>query len=330
MAYIKAISGYLPEQVLTNEALAGELDFQVELVAKTAGIQSRHVAGPQETAADLAVKAAEILFKEHGIQRECVDFLMFCTQSPDYQMPSTSCVIQRQLGLSHRIGAFDFDLGCSGYVYGLALANSFVESGLAKNVLLLTGDTISKYMHPKDKNRLLFGDAATATLISGDGMAKIGRFELGTDGSGFDQIIIRNGGARHLERTGHTFEDENGDVHYEDYFDMNGEEVFKFTLDCLPGLIQDILQRNQLQQEDVDYYVFHQANRFMLNTLRKVCHISKEKFYVNLLTTGNTTSSTVPLGLLDSIETGAIHHDMKVMVAGFGVGWSWAGTILDF
>lgn len=329
MAFIKALTYYLPDGIVTNEQLETELGA-VETVSKTAGVDSRRKAAKNETACDLAVNAAEKLFKENQISPEEIDFLLYCTQSPDYFMPSTSCIIQDRLGIPTTAGAFGYDLGCSGYVYGLAIANSFVESGLAKNVLLLTADTISKYLHPQDKNRLLFGDAASATLVSTTGLASIGSFEKGTDGKGFEHIIIRNGGNRHRELTGKSFTDENGNVHYEDNFDMDGEAVFNFTVERIPNLIEGCLKKNNLQREDIGYYVFHQANKYMLNTLRKLNKLPKDGFFVDLSDTGNTTSTTVPIGLVKSIAAGNIHKGMNVMVAGFGVGLSWAATILKF
>lgn len=329
MAFIKAISYYLPDEIVTNDYLSSELG-EIDTLAKTAGVNTRRIAAKEETAGDMAVKAAQKLFVENDVRRESVDFLLFCTQSPDYFMPSTSCVIQDRLGLSTSVGAFSYDLGCSGYVYGLAIANSFVDSGLAKNVLLLTADTISKYMHRQDKNRLLFGDAASATLVSASGMAEIGEFEKGTDGSGFDSLIIRNGGNRHRELTGACMTDEDGNLHYEDHFDMDGEKVFAFTVERVPQLIQNCLDRNKMKKEDVGYYVFHQANKYMLNTLRKLSKLPKDSFFVNLSDTGNTTSTTVPIGLVKSIQMGNICKGTNVMVAGFGVGLSWAATILKF
>lgn len=329
MAFIKAITYYLPEKVITNEQLEVELGGAL-LTAKYAGVDSRRKAADDETASDLAVKAANKLFLESGIKATDIDFVIYCTQSPDYFMPSTSCVIQNRLGIPTTAGAFGYDLGCSGYVYGLAIANSFVESGLAKNVLLLTADTISKYLHSQDKNRVLFGDAASATVISTTGIASIGNFEKGTDGNGFEHIIIRNGANRHRFLTGKSFTDGSGNVHYEDYFDMDGEAVFGFTVERIPKLIADCLEKNNIRKDEVGYYVFHQANKYMLNTLRKINKLPKDGFFVDLSDTGNTTSTTVPIGLVKSIESGNIHKDMNVMVAGFGVGLSWAATILKF
>lgn len=294
------------------------------------GVNSRHVVADNETASDIAVRAAEKLFKERSIRPDEIDFLLYCTQSPDYLMPSTSCIIQDKLGISTAAGAFGYDLGCSGYVYGLAIASSFVDSGLAKNVLLLTADTISKYLHPKDKNRALFGDAASATLISDEGIACIGKFEKGTDGSGYEHIIIRNGACKNKKMTGASVTDESGNTYYDDYFAMNGEAVFSFTVDRIPTLIDGTLKANDISRDQIDYFVFHQANKFMLNTLRKINGIPKEKFFVDISDTGNTTSSTVPIGICKSLANGSIRNGTSVMVAGFGVGLSWAGTILKF
>lgn len=332
MAYIKALTYYLPECIVSNEELEQQLAEVggIASVVKSMGVTERHVAAENETASDLAVKAAEKLFKESKLSPLDIDFLMFYTQGPDYFMPSTSCTIQDRLGIPTTAGAFGYDLGCSGFVYGLAMANSFVESGLAKNVLLLTADTTSKYIHPLDKNLALFGDGASATIISSEGMAKIGKFNLGTDGSGYEQIIIKNGGWRNKQVTEATYEDGNGNTRRDDYFYMDGEAVFNFTVDRIPLLIEDILKKNDTTRESIDYYVFHQANKFMLNTLRKINAIPKDQFFVDLSDTGNTASSTVPIGLCKSLSNGSIYKGMNVMVAGFGVGLSWGGTILKF
>ena len=333
MAYIKALSILPPPEggFVDNEQLQEQLQGDdIAKIAKGVGVNRRYVAAEGQTASDLAYEAATAMFDEWHIDRSSVDFIIFSTQSPDYFLPSTACVLQHRLGLPTTAGAFDYDLGCSGYTYGLAIANSFVESGLARNVLLLTGDTISKYLHHDDKNRVLFGDYATASLISTEGFAEIGKTVYGTDGSGAEAIIVRNRGSRHLATTGLEQMDEQGNVRRDDHFYMNGEQVFNFTIDRVPQLVSDTLQKNSLTADDIDYCVFHQANKFMLNTIRKVCGIAKDKFYVNIENTGNTTSSTIPIGLKACMDNGTIHEDQKVLVAGFGVGLSWAATILKF
>ncbi len=332
MAYIKGISYYLPEKVVTNEELVKEFpEWSVDKVAQKVGVDSRHLAAKEETAGDMAEKAARKLFEEYQIDPKSIDFLMLCTQSPDYFLPSTACILQDRLGIPTSAGAFDYNLGCSGCVYGMAIVKGLIAAGIAKNVLLLTAESYNKYLHPTDKsNRSIFGDGAAACLISTKGFAEIGEFSLGTDGSGADNLIVKTGASRQKEATGKFVEDEEGHVWYDDYLYMNGGAIFNFTLDAVPAMMKEIIEKNKLEKDQIDYYVFHQANKFMLNTIRKVCVLPKDKFYVNLATTGNTVSSTVMIGLKDSMENGLIKAGDKVMVSGFGVGLSWGGTILKF
>ena len=332
MASIKAISYYLPEKVVTNEELLNEFpEWSVDKVAAKVGVDSRHVADASETAGDLAEKAARNLFAEYSVSPSEIDFVLLCTQSPDYLLPSTACLLQHKLGIPTSAGAFDYNLGCSGCIYGLAVAKGLIAAGVAKNVLLLTAETYNKYLHPSDKsNRSIFGDGAAACLISTEGFAEIGDFALGTDGSGANHLILKTGGARCREKTGVSVTDEEGHIWFDDYLYMNGGAIFNFTLNAVPEMMKQVLDKNAQELENVDYFVFHQANKFMLNTIRKVCGIPKEKFYNNLSVTGNTVSSTVLIGLKDCIGNGTLHKDMNVMVAGFGVGLSWGGTVLEF
>jgi len=196
--FIKAISYYLPELVVTNEQIVKEFpEWTVEKINNKIGIKERHMAAIDETASDLAVNAALKLFGEEKVKKHTIDYLIFCTQSPDYILPTTACVIQNRLGLGTSIGAIDINLGCSGWLYGISLAKGLILGGMANNVLLLTAETYSKYIHPKDKgNRTIFGDGAAATLISKEGMAEIGNFSFGTDGKGADNLIVKTGAAR--------------------------------------------------------------------------------------------------------------------------------------
>ncbi len=332
MAYIKAISYYLPERVVTNEELVKIFpEWSVEKVAQKVGVNSRHLAASDETAGDMAEKAARRLFEEYHIQPESIDFLLLCTQSPDYFLPSTACILQDRLGIPTSAGAFDYNLGCSGCIYGMAIAKGLIAAGIAKNILLLTAETYNKYLHPEDKsNRSIFGDGAAACLISTEGFAEIQDFVLGTDGKGADNLIVKTGAARHKLPTGKSQEDDEGHIWYDDYLYMNGGAIFNFTLDAVPAMIQQLLEKHHLSQDDINYYVFHQANKFMLSTIRKFCVLPKDKFYINLENVGNTVSSTVLIGLKDCIERQVIKPNDTVMIAGFGVGLSWGGTILKF
>lgn len=328
-AFIKAITYSLPDLVVTNEDLVREFpEWSVEKIADKVGINNRHIAAENETSADLALRAAEKLFEEHPeIKKDSVDFILFCTQSPDYFLPTSACVIQDKLGLPTSCGALDFNLGCSGYVYGLSLAKGLLLGGIAKNVLLLTGETYSKFIHPQDKgNRTIFGDAGSATLISSDGFAEIGNFSLGTDGRGAENLMVKSGGMRYRERINDLYIEDNGNPRSSDYLYMNGAEIFNFTIDAVPPLIEDTLAKNALTRENVDGYVFHQANKFMINFLRKKIKIEPDKFFTSMSEVGNTVSNTIPIVLTEKLKEEALKGN--IILAGFGVGYSWGGCLI--
>ena len=332
-AYIKAISYYLPERVVTNEDLVKEFpEWDVEKVYSKVGVKERHLAAEGETAGDLAEKAALKLFEEYQISPSSIDFLLLCTQSPDYRLPSTACILQDRLGIPTSAGAFDYDLGCSGCIYGMAMAKGLIAAGLASNVLLLTAETYTKYLHPDDKsNRTIFGDGAASCLISKEnGLAEIGDFVFGTDGSGAENLIVKTQGSRHPQTSGLFTTDDDGHVNREDYLYMNGSAIFNFTLEQVPPMMTALLEKGGLAKDEIDYFVFHQANKYMLSTIRKVCGLPKDKFYIDLDHTGNTVSSTILIGLKDCLTQGTVRPGMKVMACGFGVGLSYGGTILHF
>ena len=341
--FITAISYYLPERVLTNEELVSEFpEWSVEKVAKKVGVNSRHLAAPDETAGDMAEKAARRLFDEYGVNPHDIDFVLLCTQSPDYRLPSTACILQHRLGIPTTAGALDYNLACSGCIYGLAMAKGLIAAGIAHNVLLLTAETYNKYIHPSDKsNRAIFGDGAAACLISDKQIVNgqfvnrklsgsIGHFALGTDGSGYDNLIVKTGGSRTPAPTGLITEDEEGHQWRDDNLYMNGSAIFNFTLDAVPAMMERVLQSNGLTKDQIDLYVFHQANKFMLDTLRQVCLLPKDKFYIDLATTGNTVSSSVLIALRECLDRQLIGSGSTVMIAGFGTGLSLGGTILRF
>ncbi len=331
-AYIKNISYYLPERIVTNDDIIAEFpEWTSDKIVDKIGVKERHLAAEDETASDLAVNAAERLFTEYDIDRSDIDFVLFCTQNPDYLLPTSACLIQDRLGLNRNIGALDFNLGCSGYIYGLALAKGLISAGIAHNILLLTAETYNKHIHPKDKgNRTIFGDAAAATLISTEGMAQIGEFSLGTDGKGADNLIMRTGGARHFQPSGELTFSENGAPISSDHVYMNGSEIYLFTIENVPPLVEDVLQRNSLTADDISMNIFHQANTYMLNYLRRKMKIDPSKFYINMADTGNTISSSLPIALKKAIKDGSVAPDSKVLITGFGVGYSWGGTVLTF
>lgn len=329
---IKSIEYVLPEKKLTNDELAQIFsDWTAEKIFTKTGIESRYIVSDGECASDLALKAANKLFESGVISPDEIDFILLATQSPDYQLPTTACILQDRLGIPQKAGALDFNLGCSAYIYGLAMAKSIINTNMAKNVLLLTAETYTKYIHPMDKStRTIFGDAASATLICNDSH-EIGDFDFGTDGSGKDALIIPSGGAR-LPRSEATAkeQEDNGSIRSLDNLFMDGTEVFNFTIRVVPQSIKNILEKHNLMLDDIDLFVFHQANKFMLDFLRKKIKIPEEKFYINIQDIGNTVSSTIPIALKRAEEEGRLRKSDKVLIIGFGVGLSWGSTILNW
>jgi len=320
MFRISEIETYFPEKKVTNEDLQKEFpEWSPEKIFNKVGVKQRYTASAEETVLELAVKASEKLLKK--IDKNEIDFILFCTQSPDYHLPTTACILQDRLGLRKNIGALDFNLGCSGFVYGLSIAKGLIATGAAQNILLVTAETYTKYLRKSDKsNRTIFGDGAAATLIQKDEAKENFQFILGTDGSGYDNLIVRNGGGRNRINK----EDEAGNCLY-----MNGQNIFIFTIEKIPVLVKEILEKNNLTENDVDYYIFHQANAHILRKQREILDIPKEKFYINLEKYGNTVSSTIPIALKDAVETGKIKRGQKIMLIGFGVGLSWGATIVE-
>ena len=301
------ISYYLPKMVLTNEKLVEIYpDWTTEKIFAKTGIASRHIVRDGESALDLADGAAKKLFAAYGIDPASIDFLLLCTQSGEYKLPSSACLLQNRLGIPQTAGALAFDHGCSGFVYGLSLAKGLIAGGMAKNVLLVTAETYSRYIAPADKStRTIFGDGAAAVLVDESEASKIGAFSFGTDGSGAEKLIVRDG-----------------------KLFMDGPEIFNFTLDIVTKTMDDVLVKNGLSRGDIDLYIFHQANKFMLDTIRKVNGLPQDKVYINLETTGNTVSSTIPIALKQLENVGRLKSDMKIMLMGFGVGLSWGATII--
>jgi 3-oxoacyl-[acyl-carrier-protein] synthase-3 len=252
-------------------------------------------------------------------------------------LPTNACLLQDKAGLSKTCGALDFNLGCSGYIYGLGLASGLIESGQAKYVLLITSDTYSKLIHEKDKsNKTIFGDGASVTLITSKPnedcfRAYINNFVYGTDGSGFNFLIAKNRAMkRELERSFDVYNEYGEFVRNDDFLYMNGKEIFQFTAFEVPPLINKLLTDNSLIKEDIDMFIFHQANRYMLDFLRKRCQISEEKFFVSMEDVGNTVSSTIPIALKRAVNQKRIIPKNRVILAGFGVGLSIGATIIFF
>ncbi len=293
------------------------------------GIRERHVVGEGETALDLAYHASEKLLA--GEDRETVDFLILCTQSPDYFLPTSACILQDRLGLPKNCGALDFNLGCSGFIYGLALSKGLLLAGIAKKILLVMAETYSRHIHRDDRaNRSIFGDASSAILLNSDDAKSMGEFELGTDGGGWKNLIVEAGAMRlKSDPELRPSQDENGNFISSNNLYMNGPEIFNFTIDNVPAMVAKVLEKNRCSMEDIKYIIPHQANKYMLEYLRKKMKIPTEKYHNDILLTGNTVSSTIPIGLKDCMDKKTIQPGDKVLLAGFGVGYSWGAVVLD-
>ena len=303
---------FLPDNILTNAEMIKKIPSlkSMENIFEKTGIRQRHIVTKNERASDLAFKAAEKLFEKNIDLRKKIDYVILCTQSPDYPLPSTACILQERLNLQRNCGAIDINQGCSGFIYGLSLAKALVESNQAENVLLLTAETYSKYILDGDKStQPIFGDGAAATWINAqfNDDYYITNFVFGTDGSGAENLIYKGVGSNLY---------------------MNGPEIFQFVLKVVPNTVKNILDKSEMNLEDVDYFIFHQANAFILNHLRMKLKIPEEKFCLDLEDIGNTISASIPIALSRALNFGTIKRNMKVMLLGFGVGYSWGSCIL--
>ena len=333
--FINAVSYYVPDGRLGSAEVRAR--FGEEMAAKveeSSGILDRRIAQPSECASDLAVRAAEDLLKAHSIDRQSIDLLTFATQTPDYLLPTTACLIQERLGLSTRCAAFDINLGCSQYVYSLAVAHSMLTAGLAKRALVLTGDTVSRILHPQDRSVVpLFGDAGTATILdrcpTGEGFVK---FSMGTDGKGGNFLIWPASGLRvpRSDATKVERADKSGSVRRDEDMAMDGAAVFVFTLKTVPKLIDQLLSEAGLKVDDVDLFIFHQASELIVESSAKKLGIPREKLHYKLHDVGNSGGSTVAIALTDAWLKGKIRPGMKVVLSAFGVGLSWAATLIQW
>jgi len=330
---IRGVECELGSQTLSFEEL--EQRFGAEAMRKVyagSGIRNRRVAPAGVCGSDLAFAAADRLLTRTGVSRDSIDLLIHCTQTPDYLMPTTACLLQNRLGLSKQVAAFDINLGCSQYVYALSVAHSMIVAGVANRALLLTGDTMSRTLNPKDRALVpLLGDAGSATLIeaasAGQGFLA---FELGTDGSGANYLMTPASACR-VPRTAETaleITDAEGNTRTQENTFMNGAAIFHFAISTVPKMMQNILAKLGLTLEQVDLVLFHQANRYMLDYLVKKLKIPQEKTHYCVEDVGNTSGSTIPLVLADAISAGKLKSGMLVLLVAFGVGLSWGSVAM--
>lgn len=331
-AIIAEIAYYLPDRVLTNEEISqGHPDWSVEKIFEKTGIAQRHIASESETVLDLAERACKNLFNSNTVDIGQIDQVLFCTQTPDYALPTTACMLQDRLGLPTTVAALDYNLGCSGYVYGLGLAKSSLESGFMRNVLLVTSETYSKWMDENDRSvKTIFGDGATATLLTSrpveDGES-IGPFVFGTDGRGAKKLIVHGSGARRLDDDDTEYM---GEGRRPECLYMDGPEIFTFTIRTVPKTVKALLAKANAMIEDIDLFVFHQANTYMLEHLRKRCKIPEDRFLLDLENVGNTVSNTIPIALKNALDSQRLKPGMTIALVGFGVGYSWGACVIQW
>lgn len=302
-----------------------------EIVEKT-GIKQRRFAPEGMCASDLCFAAAEKLFEDLGVDRGEIDLLIFISQTPDYRMPATSVVLQHKLGLSKSTAAFDINLGCSAFVYGLSVVYAMMQTGGFKKALLLDGETRSRVYHPKDrKTAFLFGDGGVAAIIENDNRYGKSYFSLNSDGSKESLIKMDAGGYRmpsSMETLTERVVDEQGNIRTLEHGYMNGADVFNFVLLEIPGNIKTVLQYAGRTLEEIDYFLFHQANSYMNGYLSKKMKLPAERVPSSIEHFGNTSSVSIPLTMVSEMKD-KLHAKQTLLLSGFGVGMSWATCILE-
>ncbi len=330
---IAQIEYYLPEKTVTNRDLLRENpDWNIDSLLPKTGVLKRHVAGETETALDLAVKACHKLFERSKLSPQSIDAVMFCTQSPDHIMPGNAFVLHNKLDLPERALAFDFNLACSGYVYGLAMARAFFNTYPIKNLLFVTADTYTKYIHPRDKSvRLLFGDGAAATLLlpSSTGIIDI---HWGTYGKGYEHFMIPAGGCRlpSNPQTRAVKTDKSGNARTPENIAMEGFALVALAKGKVLTQVKELLKANRLSTDDIGLFVFHQASQLVLDHMQKGLDLPAKKVFNNLANIGNTVSSSLPIAIKDALSEKRIKPGDKIVLCGFGVGFSWASAIVEW
>ena len=330
---IRGITSWLPEETLDNEQLIKEFGtWTTDKIYKKTGVVTRHIAERGKPMSYFLAEAGNKFFDEHPeITRDSIDMLVCCCEHRDYILPATACIVHRELGLRTTCGALDYDLGCSGYVYGLSVAKGYIASGIANRVLFIAGDLITHSINRLDKAiRTIFGDGCGVTLLEACDEDKVMGFDLGTDGNGWDSIIIEAGGTAVPISPETSVEMTNrfGNPHSKEQLFMDGRKVLEFSASVVPGSVDRALASAGLTKDDIDLVVFHQASLILLQKMREVLGVPEEKFVIDLEDRGNTTSATIPIALADCVASGRLKKGMKVLVSGFGVGLSWGTAVI--
>jgi len=330
---IESLEYYLPEKIVTNDELQKENpDWNLEKVIQKTGVFQRHIADKNETAYDLSINACDKLFRNYDIDN--IDGIIYCTQSPDYIMPSNSFLLHKHFSFKNNIFAYDFNHACTGYIYSLAMANAFIKSGMAKEILLVNADTYSKYINEKDRStRVLFGDGAAATIVKeskkSNGIIDI---DLASSGAGYNKFWIPAGGLRlpKSDSTSIESEDDRGNIHTQNDIEMDGFGVWSFINTVAPKQIQRLLKRNNLDKKNINQFIFHQASKMTLESIIRKMNLREDQAFINIQNIGNTVSASIPIALKDAIDQGKIDNKSTIVLSGFGVGLSYGAILMEF
>ena len=329
---IKGIAAAVPKGVIDNIQDHPFVDYEEkQKMVKLTGMRQYRKAPVGVCSSDLCVRAAVELLKEVDIRAKDIDAILFVTQTPDYRLPSTACIIQHELGCPQTTLAFDINLGCSGYVYGLYTACSFIQGGRLQNVLLLCGDTQTKFAYERDKNVcFIMGDAGSASLISWEEEAASINFSLMTDGSRFDKLIVPYGGYRNpsTDESREVKSQTDGGIRSQEHIFMEGMEIFNFAATDVVATIREFMLDNDISESDVDYLILHQANKFMTDKVAKKLKLSQTKVLYSLEYYGNTSSASIPLTISQHMFRNK-HIRKQCIISGFGVGLSWGVANID-
>lgn len=331
---ITAISYATGDKKLTSEELASRFGADaMKKIENISGILQRKVASENVCASDIAYNACELLFEKNPTLRDEIDLLIFATQTPDYLMPTTACIMQDRLGLKKSCASFDINLGCSQFPYALATASSWINSGLAKKALIITADTPSKLIHPLDKSAItLFGDGASAILLEPSEKKSLIDFEFGSNGAGFDNLICPASAMRKPRTPEDEIEkqDDDGNIRTNANMYINGFGIFAFAYKAIPETITKLLNKTALTIDDIDLFVFHQAGEMMVSSVAKRLKIPPSKVYFKMHDIGNCGGASIPIALADAVRNGRLKSGMKIAICAFGVGLSWGATIIDW
>jgi len=313
---------YVPEKILTNKDLEAIVETSDEWIVSRTGIQERHIAAPEQATSDLAYEAAIKALESAGMTAQDLDLIIVATVTPDMAFPSTACILQDKLG-AKGAAAFDLSAACSGFVYGLATATSFIKTGIYNNALIIGADCLSRITDYTDRNTcVLFGDGAGAVVI---GEVPEGRgflsFDLGAEGAGGSLLKLEAGGSR-LPASADTLENK------QHYIYMNGREVFKFAVRVMGTATVDVLEKAGLSKDDIDLFVPHQANVRIIQSAMQRLDLPEEKVVVNVHKYANTSAASIPLALVEAAEEGRMKEGDRVLMVGFGGGLTWGASVL--